>query len=59
MNTGILYRDITLRSYIEESNLLTWGEWVQFSSITSLKAESIYNLGYALTRFISEQYGEG
>lgn len=52
------HRDMILRSYIEGGNLLTWGEMGQFSSITSLKAESIYNLGYALTRFISEQYGE-
>ncbi|MEZ4823289.1 MAG: hypothetical protein R2942_13120 [Ignavibacteria bacterium] len=30
----------------------------QFSSITSLKAESIYNLGFALTRYIAEKYSE-
>ncbi|MFZ1321488.1 MAG: biopolymer transporter Tol [Ignavibacteria bacterium] len=52
------HRDMILRSYIIGGNLLTWGEMGQFSSITSLKAESIYNLGYSLTRYISEQYGE-
>lgn len=52
------HRDMILRSYIADGNLLTWGEMGQFSSITSLKAESIYNLGYALTRYIAEKYGE-
>lgn len=52
------HRDMILRSYIEDGNLLTWGEMGQFSSITSLKAESIYNLGYGLTRYIAQQYGE-
>ncbi|MBK8553579.1 MAG: PD40 domain-containing protein [Ignavibacteria bacterium] len=37
---------------------MSWGEMGQFSSITSLKAESIYNLGFALTRYIAEKYGE-
>ena len=52
------HRDMILRSYIEKGNILTWGEMGQFSSITSLKAESIYNLGYGLTRYIAEKYGE-
>jgi Tol biopolymer transport system component len=52
------HRDMILRSYILGDNLLTWNEMGQFSSITSLKAESIYNLGYALTRYIAEKYGE-
>ena len=52
------HRDMILRSYIQDDNLLSWGEMGQFSSITSLKAESIYNLGYALTRYIAEKYGE-
>ncbi len=52
------HRDMILRSYIEDGNLLTWGEMGQFSSITSLKAESIYNLGFALTRYIADKYGE-
>ena len=52
------HRDMILRSYILGDNLLTWNEMGQFSSITSLKAESIYNLGYALTRYIAQKYGE-
>lgn len=52
------HRDMILRSYIVDDNLLSWGEMGQFSSITSLKAESIYNLGYGLTRYIAEKYGE-
>lgn len=52
------HRDMILRSYIIGNNLLTWNEMGQFSSVTSLKAESIYNLGYALTRYIAEKYGE-
>lgn len=52
------HRDMILRSYIIDGNLMSWGEMGQFSSITSLKAESIYNLGFALTRYIAEKYGE-
>lgn len=52
------HRDMILRSYIEGGNLLTWNEMGQFSSITSLKAESIYNLGFSLTRYIAQKYGE-
>ncbi|MBI5402344.1 MAG: PD40 domain-containing protein [Ignavibacteriae bacterium] len=52
------HRDMILRSYVTDDNMLTWNEMGQFSSITSLKAESIYNSGFALTRYISEKYGE-
>lgn len=52
------HRDMILRSYILDNNMLTWNEMGQFSSITSLKAESIYNTGFALTRYISDKYGE-
>jgi len=52
------HRDMILRSYILDNNMLSWNEMGQFSSITSLKAESIYNTGFALTRYISEKYGE-
>ncbi len=51
-------RDMILRMYIEDDNMLSYNEIGQFSSITSLKAESIYNSGYALVRYISEKYGE-
>lgn len=32
--------------------------WGSFASVTTYKAESIYNSGFALTRYISEKYGE-
>ncbi|MDD5362953.1 MAG: biopolymer transporter Tol [Ignavibacteria bacterium] len=51
-------RDMILRSYALDNNMLTWNEMGQFSSITSLKAESIYNSGFALTRYIASKYGE-
>ena len=46
-------RDMILRSYALDNNMLTWNEMGQFSSITSLKAESIYNSGFALTQCAS------
>jgi Tol biopolymer transport system component len=52
------HRDMILRSYVLDDNMLSWNEMGQFSSITSLKAESIYNSGFALTRYISMKYGE-
>lgn len=51
-------RDMILRSYVLDDNMLTWNEMGQFSSITSLKAESIYNSGFALTQYIARIYGE-
>ena len=51
-------RDMILRSYVEDDNMLTYNEMGQFSSITSLKAESIYNSGFAFVRYISQNYGE-
>jgi len=51
-------RDMILRMRALNNNLLTYNEMGQFSSITSLKAESIYNSGFALVRYISKQYGE-
>ena len=51
-------RDMILRSSIEDNDPLTWNEIGQFSSITSLKAEQIYNTGFGLVRYISETYGE-
>lgn len=52
------HRDMILRSYSMDNDMLSWNEMGQFSSITSLKAESIYNSGFALIRYISEKYGE-
>jgi hypothetical protein len=52
------HRDMILRSYVLDDNMLSWNEMGQFSSYTSLKAESIYNSGLALIRYISMKYGE-
>jgi len=52
------HRDMILRMYVFGNNMLSYNEMGQFSSITTLKAESIYNSGFALTRYISEKYGE-
>jgi len=51
-------RDMILRMYVLDDNMLSYNEMGQFSSITSLKAESIYNSGFAFVRYISETYGE-
>ncbi len=51
-------RDMILRSYVMDDNMLSWNEMGQFSSITSLKAESIYNSGFALSQYIAKVYGE-
>lgn len=51
-------RDMILRMQVLGANMLTWNEMGQFSSITSYKAESIYNSGFALTRYIADKYGE-
>lgn len=51
------HRDMILRSYILDGNLLTWNQMGVFGK-TSLGNESVYNLGFALTRYISQKYGE-
>ena len=50
-------RDMILRSYALEGNMLTWNQMGVFGK-TSLGNESVYNSGFALTRYISQQYGE-
>lgn len=52
------HRDMIMRSYSDAGNMLSWNEMGQFASVTSLKAESIYNSGYSLTRYIADKYGE-
>lgn len=52
------HRDMILRMQVLDNKMLTWNEMGQFSSITSLKAESIYNSGFNLTRYIANKYGE-
>ena len=51
------HRDMILRSYALDGNMLTWNEMGVFGK-TSLGNESVYNSGYALTRYIAQKYGE-
>lgn len=51
------HRDMILRSYALDDNMLTWNEMGVFGK-NSLGNESVYNSGFALTRYISQKYGE-
>ena len=51
------HRDMILRSYALDDDMLTWNEMGVFGK-TSLGNESVYNSGFALTRYISQEYGE-
>lgn len=51
------HRDMILRSYALDGNMLTWNEMGVFGK-TSLGNESAYNSGFALTRYIAQKYGE-
>lgn len=51
------HRDMILRSYALENKMLTWNQMGVFEK-TSLGNESVYNSGFALTRYISQKYGE-
>ncbi len=51
------HRDMILRSYALDDKMLTWNEMGVFSK-NSLGNESVYNAGFALTRYIAQQYGE-
>ena len=51
------HRDMILRSYALDNKLLTWNQMGVFDK-TSLGNESVYNSGFALTRYISQKYGE-
>ena len=52
------HRDMILRMRTLGSNLISWEDMGQFASVTTYKAESIYNQGFAFVRYISEKYGE-
>ena len=52
------HRDMILRMRVLGNELLSWEDMGQFASVTTYKAESIYNSGFALTRYIAEKYGE-
>jgi len=51
------HRDMILRAYALDDKMLTWNEMGVFSK-TSLGNESVYNSGFALTRYIAQEYGE-
>lgn len=51
------HRDMILRSYALDGTMLTWNQMGVFGK-TSLGNESVYNSGFALTRYISQKYGE-
>ena len=51
------HRDMILRSYALDDKMLTWNEMGVFGK-TSLGNESVYNSGFALTRYIAQKYGE-
>lgn len=50
-------RDMILRSYVLDDKMLTWNQMGVFEK-TSLGNESVYNSGFALTRYIAQKYGE-
>jgi len=51
------HRDMILRSYALDGKMLTWNQMGVFEK-TSLGNESVYNSGFALTRYLSQKYGE-
>lgn len=51
------HRDMILRSYVLDGNMLTWNQMGVFEK-TSLGNESVYNSGFALTKYIAQKYGE-
>lgn len=51
------HRDMLLRTRVLDDDMLTWNEMGVFGK-TSLGNESVYNQGFALTRYISQKYGE-
>lgn len=52
------HRDMILRMRTLGDNLLSWEDMGQFASVTTYKAESIYNQGFGFVRYISDKYGE-
>ncbi|MBL1212758.1 MAG: biopolymer transporter Tol [Ignavibacteriae bacterium] len=51
------HRDMILRSYALDGNMLTWNQMGVFGK-TSLGNESVYNSGFALISYINQKYGE-
>ncbi len=63
MHPGLAYdswdshRDMILRMYALDDNMLTWNEMSVFGK-TSLGNESAYNAGYSLVKYIATVYGK-
>ena len=51
------HRDMILRSYALDGNMLTWEQMGVFGK-TSLGNESSYNAGFAFIRYFGERYGQ-
>jgi Tol biopolymer transport system component len=51
------HRDMILRMYALDDNMLTWAEMAVFGK-TSLGNESSYNAGFAFVRYMADTYGE-
>ena len=51
------HRDMILRMYALDSNMLSWNEMSVFGK-TSLGNESSYNAGFAFVRYIGQKYGD-
>ena len=51
------HRDMILRSYVLDGNMLTWKEMGVFGK-TSLGNESSYNAGFAFVSYIGRTYGD-
>jgi Tol biopolymer transport system component len=51
------HRDMILRMYALDNNMLTWNEMAVFGK-TSLGNESSYNAGFAFVRYIGERFGD-
>ncbi len=51
------HRDMNIRVRALEDNLLTYNQMCVFGK-TSIDAESVYNHGYSLIRFIADEWGE-
>ena len=51
------HRDMILRSYVLDGNMLTWDQMSVFGK-TSLGNESSYNAGFAFVHYLAQRYGE-
>jgi len=52
------HRDMIMRTNILDHNYLGFTEMTTFSSKTSLERETVYNQGFAFTKYIAHRFGE-